>query len=381
MQSTRFEVTQSQRTAIGVAIVVALIGGALFLKPYFSLIVVSIILAFLFHPIYQRLLLRSGKPGRAATLTFLFASFAIIIPVSLIIYFSVRQVNSLVSNADFEAIDQALRSFLDTFNKFFVNQNINIDPSQISSAIQDGLKAAGQSIVSSIPSLFSGFFAFLTSFIIFIYVFLSLLKNNDKITTLIHVLNPLGKDISQMYVEKISAMTKATVRGQFIIAFCQGLESAMILSVAGLSDLFFFFLVLLTAVSVIPMGAGIITIPIGILLILTGDVWQGVLIIANHLIIVTNIDNVLRPRLVPKEARLDAALMILAVFCGIAYFGFLGIVLGPVIMIVIVTTIDVYLEVYRDINMKKYDKETGNKKSLYQRVGSSARGLFGRNKK
>jgi predicted PurR-regulated permease PerM len=51
---------------------------------------------------------------------------------------------------------------------------------------------------------------------------------------------------------------------------------------------------------------------------------------------------------VPKKARLDAALMLLSVFAGIRLFGFLGIVIGPTIMIIIVTTIRVYLDVFED---------------------------------
>jgi predicted PurR-regulated permease PerM len=70
-------------------------------------------------------------------------------------------------------------------------------------------------------------------------------------------------------------------------------------------------------------------------------------VIVFHLIVVTNIDNFLRPILVPKAARLDSALMLLAVFAGIAMFGAWGIVIGPVLMIVIVTTISVYLAVYK----------------------------------
>ena len=63
----------------------------------------------------------------------------------------------------------------------------------------------------------------------------------------------------------------------------------------------------------------------------------------------SNIDNVLRPILVPREARLNSALMLLAVFSGIRMFGFWGIVIGPVLMIVIVTTISVYLAVYKGV--------------------------------
>jgi len=75
-------------------------------------------------------------------------------------------------------------------------------------------------------------------------------------------------------------------------------------------------------------------------------------VILFHLIVVTNIDNFLRPILVPRAARLDSALMLLAVFAGIAMFGAWGIVIGPVLMIVIVTTISVYLAVYKGVPME-----------------------------
>ena len=166
----------------------------------------------------------------------------------------------------------------------------------------------------------------------------------------------------------MGAMTKATVRGQFIIALCQGLESAAILAVAGLPNLFFFFALLLTVMSVIPLGAGIITIPIGIAMILMGNVSGGILVIANHLLIVTNIDNIMRPRLVPKEARLDAALMMLSVFSGLAFFGFVGIVLGPVLMIVIVTTLQMFMEVFRDTESLSKAGAKTNQKSIFSKI-------------
>lgn len=376
MSTRKLTVTQSERKAIGYALVVALLGGAIFLKPYFALITVSIILAFLFFPVYSWLLQRSKNPGRASMQTFLIATLAIVIPVSLVIVFSVHQIDSLIANADFEKLEQTLTDVTTTFNNLLSDWNIHFDPAQVSKLVEEAVQKIGQSLVSGLPGLFGGFFALLTSVIIFIYIFLSLLKHNSKITGLIATLNPLGKDISGLYMDKMSSMTKATVRGQFIIAFCQGLESAIILSIAGMSDLFFFFLMLLTAVSVIPMGAGIITIPIGVVLILTGQVWQGVLIIANHLLVATNIDNILRPMLVPKEARLDPALMILSVFAGIFYFGFMGIVLGPVIMIVVVTTINIYLEVYRNIEMEHFEPDENSKQNLISRVSSKAKDIF-----
>jgi predicted PurR-regulated permease PerM len=152
-------------------------------------------------------------------------------------------------------------------------------------------------------------------------------------------------------MSKMGAMVKGTVMGQFVIAVCQGVAGAASIYIAGFHQGFFLFAVLLSALSVIPLGSGIVTIPFGVGMILFGNVFGGVFVILFHLIVVTNIDNFLRPILVPKEARLDSALMLLAVFAGIAMFGAWGIVIGPVLMIVIVTTISVYLAVYKGVPM------------------------------
>src|SRR6201999_935726 len=88
-------------------------------------------------------------------------------------------------------------------------------------------------------------------------------------------------------------------------------------------------------------------------MIFYGNVFGGAFVILWHLIVVTNLDNFLRPILVPRDARLNPALMLLAVFAGIAMFGPWGIVIGPVLMIVIVTTIDVYLAVYKGVELEE----------------------------
>src|SRR5690606_32263144 len=89
-------------------------------------------------------------------------------------------------------------------------------------------------------------------------------------------------------------------------------------------------------------------------------------VVLFHVLGITNIDNFLRPILVPREARLDPALMLLAVFSGIAMFGFWGIVLGPVLMIIIVTTISVYLAVYKGVEMTVHEPEE-KRRSLFRR--------------
>jgi predicted PurR-regulated permease PerM len=179
---------------------------------------------------------------------------------------------------------------------------------------------------------------------------------------LVRRLNPLGVEVTDLYLAKMGAMVRGAVRGQFIIAVIQGLLGAASIYIAGFHDAFFIIAIFLIALSVIPLGSGIVTIPFGIGMMIFGNVAGGLFVVLFHLIGITNVDNFLRPILVPREAKLDPALMLLSVFSGIAMFGFFGIVLGPVLMIMIVTTIAVYLEVYKGVEMDDDEAPAEEKK-------------------
>ena len=135
---------------------------------------------------------------------------------------------------------------------------------------------------------------------------------------------------------------------------------------------FFIFAIFLTALSVIPLGSGIVTIPFGIGLMLFGNIAGGLFVVLFHVIVITNVDNFLRPILVPQEARLDPALMLLSVFSGITMFGFFGIILGPVLMILIVTTISVYLAVYKGVESQHSTMPSSERKKLFGRRKAKA---------
>ncbi|MCG7597064.1 AI-2E family transporter [Mycobacterium sp. C3-094] len=343
--------TLTQKRALAVATVTALGFGAYFLRTYLLLIAVAAVLAFLFGPLYRRLRARMNT-GLSATVTLLAAIATVLIPLSGVIALAVLQINELVTSigrwaeqTDFTALAQRL---LDSANEVLARLpfvNVTLTQDSVREAATRVGQGAGQLALDFARDSVGGIAATVTAVVIFLYVFLALLTNGGKVVDLFRDLNPLGREVSDIYLAKIGAMVSATVKGQFIIAVCQGVAGAVSIYVAGLHDGFFMFLIFLTALSFIPLGSGIVTIPLGIGLAIFGNVAGGVFIVVFHIVVTTSIDNLLRPFLVPRSAHLHPALMLLAVFAGLKMFGFWGIVLGPVLMIVIVTTISVYLAV------------------------------------
>ena len=357
------EFTLTQKRALAVATAIAIVFGAYFLRGYFILVVVAAVAAYLFSPLYTRLNRRMST-GLSATLTLLAAFAAVIVPLGLCVFLAVVQITTMVERVavwvqrtDLSALgDQTLKWVNEALARVpFVD--VTVTPDSLRDSMTTVAQEVGKWLLGILQGAAGGAFGAITAAILFLYVFISLLTNRDKVRLLIRRLNPLGEEITDLYMSKMGAMVKGTVMGQFVIAVCQGVAGAASIYIAGFHQGFFLFAVLLSALSVIPLGSGIVTIPFGIGMILFGNVFGGVFVIVFHIIVVTNIDNLLRPILVPREARLDPALMLLAVFAGLTMFGAWGIVIGPVLMIVIVTTISVYLAVYKGVPMDQPDEK------------------------
>lgn len=357
------ELTVFQRRVLAVLTAVGIAFGIYFLRGYLMLIVVAAVAAYLFSPLYRRLGRQFGA-GVSATLTLLSVLALVVIPVGALVYVATLQITRMVDSVstwvgdtDMTALGQKAFALVNGVLARIPFVHVQLTPDTLRNSIASLTENVGHGLLQVLQSTVGSVAAAVAACIIFLYVFVSLLVKQDKVIALLRQLNPLGEEITDLYLDKIGAMVRGTVKGQFVIAMAQGVAGAASIYVAGFRQGFFFFAILLTALSIIPLGGGIVTIPFGIGMILFGHPVGGLFVIAWHLLVVSNIDNVLRPFLVPRGARLDPALMLLAVFSGIAAFGFWGIMLGPVLMIVIVTTIDMYLAVYKGIPLEVGDPE------------------------
>jgi predicted PurR-regulated permease PerM len=351
------EFTLSQKRALAIATAIALLFGAYFLRRYLILVVIAAIVAYLFTPVHNRLRTRFSA-GLSTTLTVLAALATVVVPLSLLITVATFQVSRMLvgladwaKTADLNALGDRGVELVNRLLSKLPFETPPITPDSLRAPVVTAAQNVGEWLLRTLQGAAGGAIGFITAAIIFLYVLISLLSNRAEVLMLIRRLNPLGVEVTDLYLAKMGAMVRGAVRGQFIIAVIQGTLGAISIYIAGFHDAFFIIAIFLIALSLIPLGSGIVTIPFGIGMMIFGNVAGGAFVVLFHLIGITNIDNFLRPILVPKEAKLDSALMLLSVFSGIAMFGFFGIVLGPVLMIMIVTTISVYLEVYKGVEM------------------------------
>ena len=152
-------------------------------------------------------------------------------------------------------------------------------------------------------------------------------------------------------------MITAMFKGTFVIAIAQGAAMGVVFWIVGVPYVMFLTIVSMF-LSLVPfIGISLVAWPVGLVLLLTGNTWQGILVIGAFLLIVSNIDTALRPILVPKGAYLNPALVILSVFGGLGVMGLIGALYGPVVMILLVTSIEVYTKYMLRSDLEVLEKE------------------------
>ncbi len=333
----------------------AVVGGILFVWPFIGVIALAVLIAFLFNGVYERLS-RHMKPGAAATVTLLWSIVLVVLPVTLILIFTFLQLAQLAGDltatfntANAASMPTAIHAAIDWVNSV-------ASPIAGSHAIVTG-EGVLTFLRTALPDLINGLVAFLGSFVggipvaiamivMYIFLFYEALVHGKKIIKSIIALSPFQPEVTRMFLARVGLMANAMAKGQLIISFVISLLASLILTFClGLGDYFFLMLVAFTVLNLIPLGCGIVVIPVTIGAMLFGNPLGGGIALALYMI-VSNLDAVIRPLIIPKAITLTPGLTALSAFGGLALFGLIGVIYGPIIMIIIVTAIQMYLDYY-----------------------------------
>lgn len=340
-----------------VVALIALVLGVLFIAPFLGVVALAALIAFLFYGTYERMA-RRIKPGIAATLTFLFSLVIVVVPIILIGVFTAFQLAELAANlttafnGDFSSLPSVVQNFINDLNKLvapIAGTDVAISGQGIVEFLRNTLPGLLQGVASFITGVIGNIPMAIILTIMYIFLFYEFLVFGKKIHASIIALSPFQPEVTRMYLARVGLMANAMAKGQLVIALILGsLEAAAICFFFNAWEFFVLMTVAFSFFNLIPLGAGVVAYPIVIIGMLMGSFWPGIgALIAIS--IISNLESFLRPKFIPKSITLTNGLTMLAAFAGISMFGLLGVVYGPIIMIIIVTSIQMYLDYYQDL--------------------------------
>ncbi len=188
---------------------------------------------------------------------------------------------------------------------------------------------------------------FLQAFVLLYAIFYFLVDGPALLRRVVHYI-PLGPRQKDELLERFISVTRATLKGSLLIGLIQGGAAGLGFWVAGVPGPAFWGTVMVV-LSILPaVGAAIIWIPAVIYLFLTGEVASGVGLLVWCALVVTSIDNLLRPRLIGRDARMSDLLILISTLGGILLFGAVGFVVGPIVAALFVTVWHIYGVAFRD---------------------------------
>ena len=231
---------------------------------------------------------------------------------------------------------KSINAFQDLLKNYSINLDLKID-----TLIQQVVPI----LQKSLSSLFSNTMQIITNLIIFYFLLYYLLKGGDDMINKVRKILPFRHGNREKVIRRFIDVTRATIIGSLLIAILQGTMLWLGFYILGVPGALFWGLV--TAfLSFIPIiGSPLIWGPASIILLISGSIWQAVALFIWG-IIISSVDNVIRPVTNKKFGQIHPLVSIIGVFIGIAQFGFIGIFIGPLFVAYFLLIWNIYREEY-----------------------------------
>lgn len=322
-----------------------------FLKP----LLLGAMLAGLCRPLYswvKRLV--GGRRSLAATLTLLILFVLVAGPISAFVGVVVAQ----ALHVSDQAIPWVQQHFgaASTFNAhdWLVQRFPALAPyvpeqTQILESLGRVAKGAGSFLVVGATQLTAGTAGFLLDLFVMLYAMFFFFRDGPRIIEKIFYYMPLTSEDEGLLLERLTSVTRATIKGTLVIGIIQGTLAGLGFWAAGIDGAAFWGTIM-TVLSVVPgIGAALIWVPAVIYLFITGQTLTATLLLAWCAAVVGTVDNLLRPALVGKDAKMPDLLILIGTLGGLFLFGPIGFIVGPIVCGLFLTVWDIYGTTFKSI--------------------------------
>ncbi|MBI2672365.1 AI-2E family transporter [Candidatus Woesearchaeota archaeon] len=331
-----FEIGEHSKYFFLIAFFAVIVLGIFIVWPFLITIFGSIVLTYIFYPIYRKLLVLTKNKNLASFLVSLFLLLLLVVPIiiaansvlqeSVGLFYQIRNINV--------GVEDVLQKFI---SRYF-EDNIEV-PAYITSSLNKlsiFLLQKTDTFILGIPG------KILNLFVMFFIIFFLFKDGKDLVEKLKSEL-PLKERYKKDLIKKFDNTLYATVYGLLVASFVQSILAMIGFYIFDVSSpLLLGFLVFIS--SMLPfLGAAFIWLPAAIVKLATGDNFNGIGLLIYGTAAISLIDNVIKVKVIEKKSELHPALALLGVLGGLHLFGLTGILLGPLSLALMVVFFDFYL--------------------------------------
>lgn len=315
------------------------------LSPFLFTLAWAMVLSITFYPLYKFILRSSKRPWSASLLTLIIILITILVPFLFIISSLANDITDLYSmieqrgieniiNVDIHLrIEEALRNLIPAG----VFQKFNIQASLVAT-----LKSIGDNVVKNVSGIFKNAFILGVNFIIMCMTIYYFLKDGEVLAAYLKKLLPLTEEQKHRFEERIKQTVIAAVYGGLAVGVAQGTLGGIAFWAFGLSSPVFWGTTM-CVLSLVPLfGTFLIWGPASLIMFLSGSYMKGIGLFLFGALIISSVDNIIKPLVIGSRTKMHTLLVFLSVLGGIKFMGLVGFILGPLIMALFLTLIEIH---------------------------------------
>jgi predicted PurR-regulated permease PerM len=310
-------------------------------EPFLAPLGWAAVFGVIFYSLNKRFERKWGRTQSAVLIT-LGLTMILIVPVLLLAVMFVREgiaaatdIQAAMAGGGYGWINRAWGWLISRISA----EGISVD---LPSLVRQGASRAGEYMATALGRVIRNIVVFLFELFVMLFALFYFLRDGDSIVDRFRLFLPFEESMTERMLAEARELIFASVTTSLVIAAVQGIICGGAFAITGLGSPIFWGVVM-GFLSLLPVvGAWPVWIPGAIWLFSTGHAGRAVILIAICGALGATIDNILRPVLLGGRASLNGLLVFISVLGGIAVFGVLGVVLGPIVVATTVGILDVY---------------------------------------
>lgn len=322
------------------------------IRSFLMPVLLAAVFCTLFYPLYERLLrLLWGKKTLASLACCVILLLLLILPIYWILYMVTLEATQFYATAKEQILRAASLGEAGPLGKLrnlpWV-QRFGLDQIDWKTKLGDLATGAAGSVTTFVRTASAGTLQVVLTLFITLFTMFYFFKEGKSLLRRLRYLVPLDREYKNAIAERFSSVARATVRGTMLIALVQGTLAGITLWLCGVGSPILWGVVA-TLLSIIPLvGAWLVLYPAAFIQMVTGHPWQGGIILVVTVLVIVNVDNLLRPRLVGQEAGMHDLMVFFSTLGGIGMFGAMGFIIGPMIAALFLAVIDIYSAEFKE---------------------------------
>ncbi len=326
----------------------------LVIKPFMNSILASIVIAYVFYPVFKWLNTRIKNKTLCALMISIFIILLIMIPFSFLLkssaseaqYMYIRAKQKILTGEILDVDCTGKDTLLCRSSEYM---KVWVEDPEVKFYLQDMLGRFTTIAIDKTSQIIFSLPGIILQVVITFFILFYLFKDGPNFVQQIKDLFPLKRSHKAMVFHKIKETTHAVMYGSIVIALIQGALGALGFWIFGIETFYIWGLVMAIFALVPFVGTAIIWIPAALYLIAKGAsegntmlVWNGVGLLVYGTFIISSADNILKPKLIGDRAGLHPVFVLLGVLGGLQLFGFAGFIIGPLILSALKSFVDIY---------------------------------------